>query len=347
MLTGEVSSIYKKDGKVRKVHTILHFPDTESARKVRQKLARLGNIESDGRPILGVDSRDILEMVLESDPRSFLIPAHIWTPWFSVLGSKSGFDSIEECYGDLSKEIFALETGLSSDPPMNRCCSFLDRYRLVSSSDAHSPEKLGREATLFRGEPCYDELLHSLKTGKNYAGTVEFFPQEGKYHYDGHRSCGVRMDPMETLERGGLCPRCEKPVTRGVLYRVTELADRPLDEARSETFYSITQLPDLLAELLDVKNPRSKKVTEQYHYLVSRFGSEFNLLLFAPLEEVEDTSGPLLREAIRRLRQGEVQVRAGYDGEFGRVKVFREGEQRQFGPASFGSSSGKGPVKAV
>ena len=232
MLTVEISTIYKKAERTRKVHHCLFAPDFETADRISAALARIGNIASDGRPILGLDSRNLLEITLESDPGAYLIPAHIWTPWFAALGSQSGFDSIEACYGDLTPHIFAVETGLSSDPSMNWRLSQLDRYRLVSNSDAHSPAKLGREATTFDTDIDYFAIRRALETGHGYVGTVEFFPEEGKYHADGHRKCNVRQSPAETLANGGRCLVCGDPTTIGVLHRVEALADRDEHEAR-------------------------------------------------------------------------------------------------------------------
>src|SRR5690554_3855312 len=251
VLTTEISCIYKKNGKVRKVHNLILAPSFSSILELQKQLRKIGNIESDGRPILGLDSRDLLEIVLNAG--GFLIPAHIWTPWFSVLGSKSGFDSVEECYGDLTKQIFAVETGLSSDPPMNWRCSFLDRFFLVSNSDAHSPEKLGREANLFDTELSYSSIIDALKgINKGFLGTIEFFPQEGKYHLDGHQKCHTRWEPDQTRKHNGICPVCGKKVTVGVLNRVMELADskpdRPFKNKRP--FVSLTPLKNILAEIL-------------------------------------------------------------------------------------------------
>lgn len=331
LLTAEISSIYKKDGKVRKVHNLCVFPDFESLEKLQSALARVGNIASDGRPILGLDSKYLLEMLLETSEKSFLIPAHIWTPWFSVLGSKSGFDTIEACYEDLTGHIFAVETGLSSDPPMNWACSFLDRFQLVSNSDAHSPEKLGREANLFDTDISYNAIYDALKTGHGFDGTVEFFPQEGKYHYDGHRKCGICWDPLETIRHKAICTVCGKPVTRGVMYRVAELADRPVDAIASQKkkFYSITSLPDLVAEVLG-KKTTSKVVAREYFKTVNALGSDFDILLFTDLEQIQHKSGELFAEGIRRLRSGQVHIQEGYDGEFGRITVFAPGEIHQF-----------------
>lgn len=327
MLTGEVSSIYKKDDKVRKVHNLCVFPDFDTAKKVQDRLDKIGNIRSDGRPILGLDSKILLDMVLESGPRSFLIPAHIWTPWFSVLGSKSGFNTLDECYEDLTQHIFAVETGLSSDPPMNRVCSFLDKFRLVSNSDAHSPEKLGREANLFNTELSYNHIYDALKNDNGFLGTIEFFPQEGKYHYDGHRKCNVRWTPLETIKHKGICPVCGKAVTKGVMYRVAELADRAYDEkAHKQWFYSITQLADLLAEMLGKKSSKTKAVQNLYHRLIADLGSEFNILLFAAINDIKSCGGDVLGNGIKRLRAGDIYIEEGYDGDFGRIKVFNNNE---------------------
>jgi DNA helicase-2/ATP-dependent DNA helicase PcrA len=327
ILTGEISSIYKRDGKTRKVHNIVVLPGFDALLKIQAKLDSAGNIRSDGRPILGIDSRDILEMTLESGPESFLIPAHIWTPWFSVLGSKSGFDSIDECYGTLSQEIFAVETGLSSDPPMNRRCSFLDRYRLTSSSDAHSPEKLGREASVFNRDISYHDIYDALKNDSGYGGTIEYFPDEGKYHLDGHRNCGVRLTPAETKKNHGLCPVCGRGLTLGVQYRVDELADRNTDCVPSPHPHRyLTRLEDILAEIKNVKSASSKQVQIEYFRLTTGLGSEFDILLNIDIAEIKCFAGDMLSEAVKRLRAGRVILDPGYDGEFGRVRLFNPGE---------------------
>ncbi|MDO5575761.1 MAG: endonuclease Q family protein [Fibrobacter sp.] len=322
ILTSEISCIYKKDGKVRKVHNVIMAPSFEIMHGIQKQLGKLGNIESDGRPILGLDSRDLLEIVLNAG--GCLIPAHIWTPWFSVLGSKSGFNSIEECYGDLTKHIFAVETGLSSDPPMNWKCSFLDNYSLVSNSDAHSPEKLGREANLFDTELSYVSIIDALK-GKNkgFWGTIEFFPEEGKYHLDGHQKCSIRWEPEQTREHGSICPVCGKKVTVGVLNRVMELADsKPERKFRNKRpFVSLTPLKNVLAEVVGT-SAQSKKVTALYETLICKFGPEFTILMDTPIEELR-CENELLSEGIRKLRGGEVFLEGGYDGVFGNVKVLK------------------------
>lgn len=347
VLTGELSSIYKKNDKVRKVHNITVFPDFKSLESVQKKLDEKCNIRSDGRPILGIDSKTILDMVLNSAERAFVIPAHIWTPWFSVLGAKSGFDSIDECYEDLTSQIFALETGLSSDPPMNRACSFLDKFRLVSNSDAHSPEKLGREANLFDAELSYDGFYEALKFDRGFKGTVEFFPNEGKYFFDGHRKCGIVWSPAETEKHKGICPVCNTPVTPGVMHRISDLADRDMNEIRKTSdFYSITQLPDLLAEIAGLKSSSAAKVSNEYFRVIKALGSEFHILLDAEKDEIADKGNEVLAEGIRRLRSGEVFVENGFDGQFGTIKVFADNEIKNRGGKNlFADIPGSGAEK--
>jgi len=333
LLSVEISSIYKKGGKVRKVHNIVFAPDFETADRINQKLKRIGNLGSDGRPILGLDSKTLLEMILEVSEEAVLIPAHIWTPWFSILGSRSGFDSLEECFEDLTPYIFAIETGLSSDPGMNWRVSQLDGLTLVSNSDAHSPANLGREASLFNTSFSYAGIREALKSGdpERFLGTIEFFPEEGKYHFDGHRKCGVRFSPEETMLHKGICPVCGKPVTIGVMYRVEELADRMDGEKPkgAHPFISLLPLTDILGEVLRV-GPKSKKVEELYQQLLKGIGPEFQILIKSPLEEIERNGSPILAEAIRRMRKHEVYITPGYDGEFGSVKIFAEHERDQF-----------------
>ncbi len=330
VLSAEISNIYKKNGKVRKNHNVLLAPDFETVEGIQARLGKIGNISSDGRPILGLDARDLLELVLDVNPRTVFIPAHIWTPWFSVLGSKSGFDSIEECFEDLTPHIFAVETGLSSDPPMNWMCSFLDRYTLISNSDAHSPEKLGREANLFDTELSYEAMVQALRDPqKGFLGTVEFYPQEGKYHFDGHRKCGIVWNPLETVRHNGLCPVCGKPLTVGVLSRVAQLSDRDSIEDRPERlpFYSLIPLKEVLAEILN-SGVHSKKVDQAYRNLVQKAGSEFDVLLHLSLSDLQGLTNEVVVEAIRRLRQREVVVKEGFDGQFGEIHVFEPGERQ-------------------
>ncbi|MGA7828873.1 MAG: endonuclease Q family protein [Geobacteraceae bacterium] len=328
MLSAEISCIYKRLGAVRKVHNLVYVPDFASAERVSARLARIGNILSDGRPILGLDSRDLLEIVLEEAPDGYLVPAHIWTPWFSLFGSKSGFDRIEECFGDLTQHVFALETGLSSDPDMNRMISALDRFTLISNSDCHSPSRLGREANLFSTGFDFYSLREALKSNSRelFRGTIEFFPEEGKYHLDGHRTCGIRFAPEETRRAEALCPVCNKPLTIGVLHRVMELADRkePLYSANAPLFHSLIPLPELLGGIMGV-GPGSKAVERAYRHAIGHFGSEFGLLLHAQAEEIRDYS-PLLGEAICRMREERVIRQGGYDGKFGTIRLFEDEE---------------------
>ncbi|MBE9593801.1 MAG: DNA helicase UvrD, partial [Proteobacteria bacterium] len=301
----------------------------DAVKKIQNKLEAVGNISSDGRPILGLPSRDLLEIALGAGDGTVLIPAHIWTPWFSVLGAKSGYDTIEECFGDLTENIFAVETGLSSDPSMNWLCSFLDRYTLISNSDAHSPEKLGREANLFDADLSYPNIISAMKGDKTnrFLGTIEFFPQEGKYHFDGHRKCGICWTPQETIKHKGICPVCGKKVTVGVLNRIMQLADRVNPALRDDKkpFYSLTPLKNLIAEIKGV-GAGSKAVNEQYEELLGRGGAEFLILLDLPFEQIKEIGDEVLVEGIRRLRDREVFIEEGYDGKFGRIKVFSPGE---------------------
>jgi DNA helicase-2/ATP-dependent DNA helicase PcrA len=332
MLQVEISTIYKKDGRTRKVHHLVYVPEIDHARRLSRSLARIGNIASDGRPILGLDSRHLLEIVLESGEGCYLVPAHIWTPWFAVLGSQSGFDSIEQCYGDLSGHVFALETGLSSDPAMNWRLSGLDRYALISNSDAHSPPKLGREACVFDTERDYFAIRRALETGEGYCGTVEFFPEEGKYHFDGHRKCGVCLSPGETRRQEGKCPVCGKPVTLGVMYRVCELADRaeppdPLPQ-RAAPFRSMIPLEEILSEVCGV-GPQSNTVRRKYEEVLARLGPELFILERASAEDIARAASSALAEGIVRMREGRVIREAGFDGQYGTIRLFSEDELRR------------------
>ncbi len=329
LLSGEISCIYKKDGKTRKVHHLILMPDMASVERLQRRLGRIGNITSDGRPILGLDSHDLLEVTMEASDRAFFIPAHIWTPWFSLFGSKSGFDAIEECFEDLTPQIHCLETGLSSDPAMNRLISSLDTYVLVSNSDAHSPSKLGREANLFDTALDYPHMISAMAGRDGFLGTVEFYPEEGKYHLDGHRKCRVRCDPRETEERKGFCPVCGKPMTVGVLNRIYELADRD-EPIITKDVHSLIPLTEILSELLGC-GPATKKVMIRYEQLLSDLGPELEILMETPLTALEERGGELLAEAVRRMRKGEVIREAGYDGEYGRIRLFSPAERGAFG----------------
>ncbi len=324
MLSSEISTIYKRDDRTRKVHHLLYAPSLDAVDEITRALARVGNLASDGRPILGLDSRNLLEITLAGGDGCYLVPAHAWTPWFAVLGSQSGFDRVADCYADLAEHIFAIETGLSSDPEMNWRVSSLDGYRLVSNSDAHSPPMLGREATAFElPETDYFRIYQALRTGDGFGGTVEFFPEEGKYHLDGHRACDVRMTPEETREAGGKCPACGKKPTIGVQHRVDALADRPegyrLDGAAG--FASFVPLPEILGEIAGV-GPKSKSVTAQVSAMVDRFGPELGILGDVPLDDLAAGAPSIVAEAITRLRRGDVRREAGYDGVYGTIRLF-------------------------
>jgi len=347
MLSVELSTIYKKLGRTRKIHHLVYVPGFESAERCQRALGKIGNLHSDGRPILGLDSRHLLEIVLESGAGAYLVPAHVWTPWFAVLGSKSGFDSIDECYGDLASHVFAIETGLSSDPAMNWRVSSLDRFRLVSNSDAHSPQMLGREACVFDTDLSYYAIRQALETGAGYAGTLEFFPEEGKYHLDGHRKCHVRLEPAQTLAHGGLCPVCGSPVTVGVQHRVEALADRAHGQgrARAEPFRSLVALAEIMSELLGVGS-KSGAVAKAVSAAVERLGPELELLEHVPIESFEGCGPALLGEAVERVRKGKVYRDAGYDGEYGTIRVFDVDELASARPLRCRSSSACGSDRA-
>ncbi len=319
ILQGEISCIYKKLGATRKNHNLVFFPDFQTTEIFNSQLAKKGNLESDGRPILGLDAKNLLEMVLEHK-NSYLIPAHIWTPWFSLFGSKSGFDKIEDCFEELTTEIFALETGLSSDPPMNRLYSALDNFTLISNSDAHSSENLAREVNIFHNATTYQELFESLqRKNTNFYGTIEFFPQEGKYHADGHRECNICFTPNQSKEHNLICPVCHKPLTIGVQFRVEELADRKEPIKTREQFESLIPLKEILAQLLNV-GIKSKKITEKYQNLIQNLGCELDILQTVDIENINkiDTK---LGQAILKMRKNEVTCQSGYDGEYGHILI--------------------------
>ncbi|MCL2793372.1 MAG: endonuclease Q family protein [Spirochaetaceae bacterium] len=343
VLTGEISTIYS-NGKTKKVHHVVILPSFKVAEDFQARLGKKGNIISDGRPILGLDSRNLFEILLETDERSMLIPAHIWTPWFSALGARSGFDSIDECYQDLSKYIYAVETGLSSNPPMNWAVKSLDKFSIISNSDAHSPDKLGREATIFEMDISYPSLVKAMqRKGKksDIIETVEFFPQEGKYHYDGHRNCNIYLSPEETIRSKGICPECKKPLTPGVMRRVMELAEEKVDEealcpknysgTNRRPYRSLIPLCELLSELLAV-GAASKKVAAAYNSIITQTGSEFALLLDLSLNDIKKLDAPgipgeMLAATIERMRSGNVFITPGYDGEYGVIRTSRKEEK--------------------
>lgn len=327
VLSGEISSIYKKNGKVRKVHNVILLPGLEDAEKLSKKLETIGNIHSDGRPILGLDSHDLLEIMLELCPQGILIPAHIWTPHFSMFGAFSGFDTVEECFEDLTPYIHAVETGLSSDPLMNWKLSALDRFQLISNSDAHSPAKLGREANLLDIDLSYQGLYQAIQEGRGLEGTIEFFPEEGKYHFDGHRKCHLCLSPEESERYGGICPICGKKITIGVDHRVLQLSDRKDGRERKnkKPFEYLVPLSEVIAASTG-KTPASKKVQEQYETMLCKLGSEFEILREIPVEEIRKEAGYMIAEGIRRLRAGQVKRTPGFDGEYGAIRLFEQDE---------------------
>jgi len=327
ILTAEISTIYSKYDRVRKLHHLIVAPDLATVSAINSSLSQIGNLKSDGRPILGLDSARLLKIILDINPNCLLIPAHIWTPWFSLFGSKSGFNTIEEAFGNLSNHIFAVETGLSSDPFMNWRFSALDHLTLVSHSDAHSPSKLGLEANVLNCQLSYQDIVGAVKTNdQRMLGTIEFFPQEGKYHYDGHRSCGISLSPDDSFRHRNLCPKCGKKLTLGVDHRVGELADRPVDfkpQNHKQVEY-IVPLAEILAEIRQVKSSQNQFVLTEYLRVTAALGSEFSLLRQISLDDISRVGFSQLSLAISRLRSGQVSVQPGYDGVFGVIKVLSQ-----------------------
>jgi uncharacterized protein (TIGR00375 family) len=325
LLSAEISCIFSRNGKTRKVHALIFAPDFSVAARISAVLSKIGRLASDGRPILGLDAKELLKIVVDACPDAMFVPAHAWTPHFSVFGAASGFDSLEECFGDLTPHIHAIETGLSSDPLMNWRLSALDGITLISNSDAHSPAKIGREANIFETDVTYASILGAIRTRKGFSGTIEFFPEEGKYHHDGHRACGVSLTPKETIDENYRCPVCGKKVTVGVMHRVEKLADRKegFRPGGAPSFVSIIPLAEIIAEVLKV-GVSSKKVNDAYMTLIERVGSEFRILMDVPPAEIEAAGSSQLAEAISRVRSGKVNIAPGYDGEYGRIKILEE-----------------------
>lgn len=348
ILSVEISSIYQQGGKGRRIHTLVMLPELESAEQFNRSLEGRGaKLSSDGRPIVGLSAKEIARLAFAAHPQALVIPAHAWTPWFSVFGSMSGFNSLEECFEELTPKIVAIETGLSSDPAMNWRLSALDSVALISSSDAHSPSKVAREATKFEGELSYSGMAQALVVGApakanehtssptKLAGTIEFFPEEGKYHFDGHSVHKVRLSPTETKTHKGICPTCGRRVTVGVLSRVEELADRPegFKPEGAPQFWSLVPLEEIIAESLGVK-VGTKKVAAIYEILLQAFGNELTVLLDVPVEKIELASTPLVAEAVKRVRAGQLHIEPGYDGEYGTVHVFSPEDRQQFEPSA-------------
>lgn len=331
VLTVEISTIYSKGGSVRKLHNCIVVPSFEVASYINSRLERIGNLKADGRPILGMDSKHLLEITLASHDDSLFFPAHIWTPWFAMFGSKSGFNSIKEAFDDLAPEIKAVETGLSSDPYMNWRIDELQNVTLVSNSDAHSPQKLGREANIIATPLHYQDMIGAIKTNdKRMIGTIEFFPQEGKYHYDGHRVCNVHFSPDETKKHRGMCPVCKKPLTVGVDYRVGEIADHPegYKPRNHKIVEYIIPLPEIISEI-EGKGVGTKTVNTEYERVIAAFGNEFSLLRTVPLPFIREKGFGKLAVVIDRLRKGDVHIEPGYDGVYGKIQLFKNDAERK------------------
>jgi uncharacterized protein (TIGR00375 family) len=325
ILSAEISFIYSKKGKVRKIHILVLAPDFKSVDTINSKLAGIGNLRSDGRPILGMDAKEFVKMVSLNCPRCVVIPAHIWTPWFSLFGANSGFDAIEDCFEEMTPFIFSLETGLSSDPAMNWRLSCLDKYALVSNSDAHSPSKIGREANVFDTDFSYDGLVDALKKkdAEKFLYTIEFFPEEGKYHFDGHRRCNVALSPQETIQHRNICPQCRRKLTVGVMHRVEDLADRdPTDLPQNRVAYkNLIPLNELIAQAVD-KTAGCKSVWDSYFRFIHEFGNEQRILIEVPVTELSQISPERVGIGVERMRKGQVKIAPGHDGTFGKINLF-------------------------
>jgi len=343
ILTAEVSNIFTQGGKCRRIHTVLFAPDFRTAAEIQNWLSKVGNITSDGRPIFGFPVKDLIRVVMEISPRCLAVPAHVWTPWFSLFGAKSGFDSLEECFEEEGRHICALETGLSSDPEMNWRLSALDRYTLLSNSDAHSPGKIGREANVFSCALSYDAVMNAVRDpSQGFEGTIEFFPEEGKYHFDGHRACGVSLPPSETRRLGGRCPVCGGELTVGVLHRVEDLADRPEGFRPPHALPAVHLVPldEIIAEAVGVKS-RTSRVRKEYGRLVGIAGSEMEILLRMEEKELSRFVPDRILAGIRRVREGSVHVIPGSDGTYGRVMLFADGDDSRESPLSLSAHQGQ------
>ena len=327
ILTVEVSNVYSQNSRLRKIHNILFAPSLELVEKLNAKLSKFGKLASDGRPTFGFSSKDLAKMVFDVSQDFFIVPAHAWTPWFSIFGSNSGFDSIEECFGEYAKYIFAIETGLSSDPLMNWRWSALDKVCLISNSDAHSPSKLGREANIFDCKLDYFEIRDILKNrdSKKFLYTVEFFPEEGKYHYDGHRDCGILFSPEESKNQNNLCPVCKKKLTIGVMNRVDSLSDRPTGYLPDNAipYKNLIPLIEIIGSALN-QGVESKGVEKEYFRLIEEFGSEFNILLDVSIEDFAKVASPKVAEGLKKMREGKVKITPGYDGVYGKISLFED-----------------------
>ena len=331
ILTAEISCVYSKKLRVRKIHIIVFAPSLEIVEKINTHLGWIGNLKADGRPILGLDSRELTKIVLNISEDCLIVPAHCMTPWFGIFGSKSGFDSIEECFEDYSKYIFALETGLSADPAMIWRIPDGQKVTLISNSDSHSLSHIGREANVFDTEISYLAIIKAIKekNPQKFLYTIEFFPQEGKYHYDGHRICGISLSPQESKKYNNICPNCGRPLTIGVLNRVDLLADKPegFKPENAIPFKSLVPLAEIIADALNVM-VGAKQVEAEYKNLIEKFGNEFKVLLDASRQDLENITFPEIAEGIIRVREGRVNIEPGYDGVYGKIRIFSKGEQK-------------------
>jgi len=331
ILSAEISSIYSKRGKTYRIHNVILAPSFETVDKINNVLSRQGNLASDGRPILGMDAAELARIVFDVDENCMLIPGHIWTPWFSLFGSMSGFDRIEDCFEKHTSKIFALETGLSSDPAMNWRLSALDKFSLVSNSDSHSPSKIGREANVFDCELDYFAIRDTLmkKDKSRFLFTVEFFPQEGKYHYDGHRNCGICFSPKQSKENKNRCPKCNRPLTIGVMNRVDQLADRAegVIPDNAIPFKNSIPLDEIIADAKGM-GKASQAVEKEYRGMIARFGTEFDILLNVPQETLREGISPKVADGIFKVRNGQVDIHPGFDGEYGKISIFDKKEEK-------------------
>ncbi len=334
MLSVEISCIYSRAGKTRRVHHLVLVPDFKTAEKINSELSLLGKLASDGRPILGLDSEKLAKIVFDANPQSVIIPAHAWTPWFGVFGSMSGFDFLQECFGEYTDKIFAIETGLSSDPAMNWRIPMLDKIAFISNSDSHSLQRIGREASVFDCDLSYRGIMEAIKSRnpEKFLYTIEFFPEEGKYHYDGHRACGVMMAPEETKRKNKICPICGKEVTIGVVYRIAELADKKRPEGYKDSnripFRNLVTLDSIIGEALN-KGKATKSVMKEYEKIIKSCNSEFNALLNTPIQDIASMTNEVIAEGVSRVRSGKLTISPGYDGEFGTIKIFNDIERKE------------------
>jgi len=332
ILSTEFALIYKDGDRARRIHLVIHAPCIEAVQELNNFLDKKYNIKSDGRPILGIKAPELIKLLISIHPNFLIYPAHIWTPWFSVFGSKSGFNKLDDCFREYTNNIYAYETGLSSDPEMNWRISALDSLTLISNSDAHSLNNIGREANVFDLDNISYNEIYSIIKNKNKSKikySIEFYPEEGMYHYDGHRACGISFSPDKTKKNKGICPVCKKSLVVGVLNRVEELADRPVAYMPDNVpgYKKLVGLYKIIADALNIKSKQSNKVLTVYNELIKNGGSEFNILIDLSLDELKNFTEPIIVEGIKRVRQGKLQIDPGFDGQYGQIKIFNEKEK--------------------